>query len=104
MGGAVLCMILGTFAYRQMRQQMDWLQVLIIPLAVACIAGILNMLLGKVLTPHLGNLFTLLVCLILSGALYWAGLLLLRNFREQELEVIPGGKWINSLGQMIHVM
>lgn len=104
MGGAVLCMILGTFAYRQMRQQMDWLQVLIIPLAVACIAGILNMLLGKVLTPHLGNLFTLLVCLILSGALYWAGLLLLRNFREQELEVIPGGKWINSLGQMLHVM
>ena len=102
-GGAVLCMLLGMFAYRQIRLQMDWLQVLIVPSVAACITGIVNLLLAKVLTPHLGNLFTLIICFVLSWVLYWAGLILLRNFREQELEVIPGGKWINSLGQMLHV-
>lgn len=103
-GSAVLCIVLGTLTYRQLRQRVDWLQVLIVPVAAACVAGLLGMLLGKVLTPHVGNLISLLVCLVISGALYWAGLLLLRNFREQELEVIPGGRFINALGQMLHVL
>lgn len=101
--GGVLCIVLGMFAYRVFRQRMDWLYVLVVPTAAACVAGLVGLLLGKVLTPHLGNLVTLIVCLILSAALYWAGLLLLRNFREQELEMIPGGKLLNALGQMLRV-
>lgn len=103
-GGAVLCIVLGMFTYRQMKQRIDFLQILIVPVAAACVAGLLGMLLGKVLTPHVGNLFSLLVCFAVSGVLYWAGLLLLRNFREQELEAIPGGRFINALGQMLHVL
>lgn len=99
----VLCIVLGMLAYRVFRQRMDWLYVLVVPTAAACVAGLVGLLLGKVLTPHLGNLVALIVCLILSGLLYWAGLLLLRNFREQELEMIPGGKLLNALGQMLRV-
>ncbi|MDE5590301.1 MAG: hypothetical protein K2J60_14380, partial [Acetatifactor sp.] len=95
--------VLGMFAYRVFRQRMDWLYVLVVPTAAACVAGLVGLLIGKVLTPHLGNLVALIVCLILSAALYWAGLLLLRNFREQELEMIPGGKLLNALGQMLRV-
>lgn len=101
--GGILCIVTGIFAYRAFRQRMDWLYVLVMPTAVACVAGLAGMLLGKVLTPHLGNLVALIVCLILSAALYWTGLLLLRNFREQELEVIPGGKLLNAIGQMLRV-
>lgn len=103
LAGGVLCVILGMFAYRVFRQRVDWLYVLVVPVAVACAAGLVGMLLGKVLTPHLGNLAVLPVCLILSAALYWTGLLLFRNFREQELELIPGGKLLNALGQMLRV-
>ncbi|MCM1192367.1 MAG: hypothetical protein NC123_13420 [Butyrivibrio sp.] len=99
----VLCVVLGMISYRAFRQRVDWLHVLVVPVAAACVAGLVGMLLAKVLTPHLGNLAALLVCLILSAALYWAGLLLLRNFREQELEAIPGGKLLNALGQMLRV-
>lgn len=99
----ILCIVLGMFAYRVFRQRVDWLYVLVVPTAVACVAGLVGMLLGKALMPHLGNLVTLIVCLILSGVLYWTGLLLLRNFREQELEMIPGGKLLNALGQMLRV-
>lgn len=101
--GGILCIALGMFAYHVIRQRVDWLYVLVVPTAAACVAGLAGMLLGKALTPHLGNLVALIVCLILSAALYWAGLILLRNFREQELEMIPGGKLLNALGQMLRV-
>lgn len=103
-GSGVLCIILGMLAYRQFRQRMDWMQTLVVPLAVACVTGLLGMLLGKVFTPHLGNLITLIVCLVFMEVLYWAGLLLLRNFREQELEIMPGGKLLNAMGQMLRVL
>ncbi len=103
MGSGVLCVSLSMLAYRQMRQRPDWLHVLVVPVVMACVAGLVCMLLGRVFTPHLGELVSSIVCFVLAGALYWAGLLLLRNFREQELEIIPGGKLINSIGQMLHV-
>ncbi len=103
-GSAVLCIVLGALTYRQLRVRVDWIQILVVPLVMACVAGIGGVFLSKIFTPHLGNAVTLLVCLVLCGGLYWAGLLLLRNFREQELEVIPGGRLINALGQMLHVL
>ena len=103
LAGGVLCILLGTFTYRVFRQRMDWLYVLVVPVAAACVAGFTGLLLGKVLTPHLGNLVTAILCLAVSGALYWTGLLLFRNFREQELEVIPGGKLLSALGQLLRV-
>lgn len=103
LGSGFLCLSLGLFAYRQMRQRMDWLQLAVVPVAVACVAGLFALLIGKLFLPHLGILFTLVVCLILSTVLYWCGLLLLRNFREQELENIPGGKLLNAVGQMLRV-
>lgn len=103
MAAGVLCIALGMFAYRAFRQKPDWLYVLVVPVAAAFLAGFAGMLLGKVMAPHLGSLVTSAVCLIVSGALYWAGLLLLRNFREQELETMPGGKFLIGLGQMLRV-
>lgn len=102
--GGIFCVILGLFAYRAFRQKMDWLYVMVMPVAAACVAGLVSVLLGKALTPHLGNLVASVVCLILSASLYWVELLLLRNFREQELEMIPGGRLITALGQMLRVL
>lgn len=103
LGLGVLCVLLGVLAYRQLRTRPDWLQVLVVPAGVSAVTGLVCMLLGRVFTPHLGETFTLLIMFLLSFALYWVLLLLLRNFRDQELETIPGGKLIRMLGQMLHV-
>lgn len=103
MGGGVLCVVLGMFAYRQLRLRADWLQILVVPAAAACVTGFAGMLLARVLSPHMSSFVTLLVCFVITAALYWTGLLLLRNFREQELETIPGGKLINAVGQLLRV-
>lgn len=104
MGLGVLCILLGTLAYRQLRTRPDWLQILAVPVGAACVGGLSCMLISRGLTRHLGEVLTLLVALLVSGAIYWVVLLLLRNFREQELEVIPGGRLIRALGQMLRVL
>ena len=103
MGMGVLCILLGALTYRQLHTQPDWLQLLLIPAVAAIVAGLACALVGRMFTPHLGNIVTLVVALVVSIVLYWTALLLLRNFRDQELEVIPGGRLIRSLGQMLRV-
>ena len=99
----VLCILLGALTFRQLRMQVDWLYLLLIPACAAFVTALICLLLGKVFTPHLGDLATLIVAFAVSLSLYWVVLLLLRNFRESELDTIPGGKLIRALGQMLRV-
>lgn len=103
-GSAVCCVLLGIITYKQLRIGDLWLQIFIIPAGAACITGVLCLLLSKLISPHLGEGVTLIVCGALSVVVYWGLLLLARNFSEQELENIPGGKWIISFGQMLHLL
>ncbi len=102
-GLSILLILLGTFCFRQIRTQPDWLQLILKPGGAAAGAGLVCALLAKLFTPHLGNGVTVLAAFLVSGAIYWMILLLVRDFREQELEVIPGGRLIRSLGQMLRV-
>lgn len=102
-GMLVLCVTLGLFSCSQMRMRPDWLNVVAVPAGAGAAASLVCLLFGGVLAPHLGNPVTLLMAFLVSGAVYWVVLLLLRNFREQELENIPGGKLIHMLGQLLRV-
>lgn len=104
MGSAVCCILLGVITYRQLRVGDLWLQIFVIPAGAVCITGLLCLLLSKLFSPHLGSAVTLLVCGVISAVVYWGLLLLARNFSEQELENIPGGKMIISFGQMLHLL
>lgn len=101
--GGALCLVLGFLVCAQLRMSIEWIQTICIPVGCACAAGLLCLFLGKALTPHLGNLVTVIVCFLLSALVYWVILVLLRNFREQELKQIPGGGIIRALGQMLRV-
>ena len=97
------CIMLGFFCFRLLHAGADWLRLIAIPAGAACAAGLLCMLLGKVFTPHLGNFVTAFVSLVLSAIAYWVILLLLKDFKEQELKSIPGGRLILAAGQILHV-
>ena len=103
MGWAVCCILLGVIIYRQLRIGNLWFQTFIVPVGAVCVAGLVCMLLGRLMGPHLGNIVTLIVCGLVSVIIYWAILLFARNIREQELECIPGGRMIAVLGQMFHI-
>lgn len=101
-GTFALCLILGVFSYRQLRIQMDWLSVLVFPLGAGGVCGLVCMLLGR-LFAALAVLPAILATFALSGILYWILLLVLRNFKEQELENIPGGRVLGMIGQKMHL-
>ncbi|MCM1535992.1 MAG: hypothetical protein NC126_08750 [Clostridium sp.] len=100
---AALCAVLGFFACKQLGMGIDWIQTLVLPAGGACICGLISMFLGKALTPHLGNITAILICFALSYLLYWILLIFLRNFREQELKMIPGGNLIKSFGKILQI-
>ena len=102
-GMAVLCVVLGLLAYRQLRTQADWLGILIVPLGAGGVAGLVFMLLKKTLAPHLGGPVLLPTGFAAGAIVYWVLLLVLRNFKEHELEAISGGRLIEKIGQVFRV-
>lgn len=97
---AATCAGAGWLAFRQFHAKFDVISVAAVPAAAAGVMGIVCMLIAKAATPHLGNGVTALVCLIVGLALYWGALLLLHNYRRQELEQ-AGGRILLLLGDML---
>lgn len=100
---AVYIVLMAIKLYRMLRAGIRWLQELVIPIGAACVVGLMCSLLEKAATPHLGEAVTLLACLVPAILLYWLLLLFLRSFQERELSLIPGGRLILSLGQLLRV-
>lgn len=101
--GCVHCLILGFLSCRILRIKLEWIRVLVMPLLASLVVGLLCLLIGKICTPHLGNLVTVIVAFVLAWFVYWAVLILIRSFREQELKYIPGGRLIHAIGQLLRV-
>lgn len=102
-GAGISCLLSGALTCRRLRAAPDILQMLVVPGAVASVAGLVCLLLGKALTPHVGNLAAVLICLVVGMLVYLVALLLLRNIKEQELNAIPFGKLLRALGQLLRV-
>ncbi len=84
--------------------QIDPISNIGVPVVVGVICAAFNLLLTKVIAPHLGNIFTLIFCSVEMLIVYVILLLVFRNFKDNELENIPGNRFIYALGQMLHVL
>lgn len=97
---AVLCFV---FIVRNLKYRQEWFYSVLFPALSACVAGLLVMLLKKLLLPVVGNLLTILVSGVIALILYILLLMILRVLNEGELSRLPfGNLWI-SLGRMIGI-
>ncbi len=103
LGSGALCLVLGFLACRQLGIKVRWVQAFVIPMIGSALSGALCWLLGKTLAQYLGNAAAIPICFAISYILYFVILIFLRNFREIELRVMPGGKYIRAFGQMLHL-
>ncbi len=87
----------------QLRYNVDWLQTVAVPAAIASAVGLILLFLNKIMYPHLGDLITVIVALVVGNLCYWVFLMLMRNFREQELAYTPLGRIIKAIGQMLRI-
>ena len=83
--------VLGILACLRMKTWPDLLRTLAIPAGSCCACGLLAFGLEKICLPHLGAMVTVLLELVITGAVYWFLLLMLRSFRGQDLNSVPGG-------------
>ena len=88
----------------KMEMNIDPISNVLVPVLVAAVVCVLNVLISKVVSPHLGNIFTLLISFVEMVILYLIILLLSRNFKETELNYLPASKFVMSLGQTLHVL
>lgn len=99
-----VCVLLGLMAGKVLRYRFDLIQSLALPFVAAVLAGIVSLVLGKLLAPHLGQALTLAICFVISQFLYWIVTFMLHIFRLEELAQVPGGKIIAAIGQMFHLI
>ena len=90
--------------YFRMGMVFDPLRNIIIPVVSGAVSSIGLLLITNFAAAHLGNLFTLILCIPIGLLIYHAVLLLLRNYTESELKLMPLGGVIYSLGQILRVM
>jgi stage V sporulation protein B len=107
-GGLVCAVILfavvGYIAVRTYGTGVDFIQIIAIPAGCACVCGLISLLMGKLITPYLGNAVSIILCFAVTFIIYMILLLFLRNFREQELKALPAGKLISAVGRMLHLL
>lgn len=99
-GMAVWCVI----TYLRMSMVFDPLRNVLLPVVSGAVTAIFLLLITNVASPHLGNLFTLFLCIPIGLIIYHSVLLLLRNYTEYELKLMPFGGLLYSLGQILKVM
>ncbi|MCR4618099.1 MAG: hypothetical protein K5669_07945 [Lachnospiraceae bacterium] len=87
----------------KMEMNFDPIGNMFVPMVVAAVVCVINVFLTKVISPHLGNPFTLLITLFEMALLYLVILLLSRNFKDNEIDYLPLSKFVYNLGQTLRV-
>ena len=97
---ALVCTVssIGLVAFNR-RVGMEPITAFVVPALCGSVVGLLMMLISKLMTPHLGNLVCLLICLIFGFILYVFLLGITRNIHENEISTMYGelGKRIVGL-------
>lgn len=100
---AVYAVLLGAIMVQLMGGRFQWVKVVLLPAGLAIAIGIIQALCVKFLGEHLEGPYVVLFIGGIGFFAYWCILLLLRNFSEEELSVIPFGNVLLSLGKMMSV-
>ena len=98
---AIYAVLLGAIAIQFIGGRVDWFRIVLLPALLAGAIGILQALCVKFIGEHLEALYVVPLIGGIGFIGYWCVLLLLRNFSEEELSVIPFGGALLSLGKML---
>lgn len=73
-----------------------------VTIIAAAIAGVIAMLLNKVFAPMLGAVISLIICLLTAIIAYMVLLIVMRAFRDGEVQEMAGGRMISFLSGLLH--
>lgn len=88
-----------TFQYRQ-----EWIHSIAFTIVSAAVAGIIVMLLDKVLAGAFGSLVSMLVCIPIGIVVYMILLVVTRSVTSHEAEEMIGGRIFQALAGLLHFL
>ncbi len=91
-------------SYIRMSMVFDPLRNILIPIVSGAVSAIFLVIITNAAAAHLGNLFTVIICIPIGLIIYHSVLLLLRNYSDAELKLMPFGGLLYSLGQILKVI
>ena len=103
LGEAVFAAAEGVLLFRQLRVPIDWIRHIGLPAGCSLAVGLLMWVVRRSIAPHLGSIISMLLCFMLGTVCYVLLLLFLKDFREQDLNYIPGGNLVRRLGQLLRL-
>ena len=89
---------------QKLKYQPDWFGVFLMPLGASAVMGIIDFVICKFMSDALGEIFTLLICGILSCLIYMMIIMLTATLKEYELMELPFGKYFCRLGKMLGIL
>lgn len=101
--GAVLSLAAGILLFKMLRSSIDLLHVFVFPTLALGITGLCIMLLNKALVSLTGEIFATILCTMTGAICYLVLLLVLRCVTERDLCVMPGGKMLRKVGNLLHI-
>lgn len=101
--GVIYCIVLGFLALCVIRTGIDVIHMFLIPIVASCLMGIICLLMGKVMTPYLGNLTIVIITFLIGSVIFWIFLLFMHCFKEHELKYVSGGKMMCFLAKKFKI-
>ena len=107
-GGIVFYLILAGFGFlllcRSLQYTQEWIRSVAFTVITAGIAGLIIMLINRVLTPAAGTTVSLFVCLPVGMLVYIILLTVTRAVSEKEMESMKGGGVLMAVARLLHFM
>lgn len=102
--GTIVFCTNGFYLSRKINFQPEWIRTILFPIVSAGITGLILFLLKKALYTYLGNVLMFLVALILGIIIYIVLLTGLKSIRKKELKMMPGGRILEKVGSLLHLL
>lgn len=90
-------LICRSFQYSQ-----EWIRCFAVTIIASALSGVIAMLLNKVVAPLLGSIISTIICLLIAVVAYMVLLIVLRAFKDGELEEMAGGRILIMLAGLLH--
>lgn len=91
-------------AYRALKCGVDLIRTLAFPVLACAVTGLITLFLSKVLVPVAGNLLGFLVCFAVGMIAYILLLLVFRCIKGKDMHYMPGGKMLERIGILLHLL
>lgn len=86
------------------RYRQEWLKAGAFTVIAAGIAGLIMMVINRLLSPLMGSTISMLICLLVGTLVYLILLLLVRGINRDELQEMAGGAFIMKIGELLRLM